>query len=136
MKNIFFYTCLISCCTLQMEDTFNSRELISSKGERIYINSINWGVTDDHQLTLISKDKEKIRNRRDTNSAVKGLEPFIYTFKNDTLTLFFNKKITYNVDEHFNTIVIIYSALSPEYYSEIRKLAIENSKYYIVPMRR
>ena len=104
MKNIFFYTCLISCCTLQMEDTFNSRELISSKGERIYINSINWGV--------------------------------IYTFKNDTLTLFFNKKITYNVDEHFNTIVIIYSALSPEYYSEIRKLAIENSKYYLVPMRR
>jgi len=77
---------LNSC--VDVHDTFRSKRLVSSKGEKIYINTLNWGVTDDYQYTVISKDSNKLRERKDTIGGIKGLTPFVYKFSADTLTIF------------------------------------------------
>ena len=118
-----------------VDGTFNSRELISSKGEKIYVNSLTWGTTDDHQLTSISSSKEKLKKRNDTTNTIKGLEPFIYSFNNDTLKLFFKNKIFYKVKEHFKTIKIEYIALDVMEYKEIMKKSFKNDGYSSVPIR-
>jgi len=46
----------VMSCSPGLDDTFNSEVLISNKGEKIYINTLNWGLTDDHQLSAISSD--------------------------------------------------------------------------------
>jgi len=53
------FSVLLSACIDITDDDFNSIKLTSSKGETIYINSLNYGVTGDHQRTAITKDKNK-----------------------------------------------------------------------------
>jgi hypothetical protein len=134
MRNMLFFLLLFSCSSPVM-DTFNSKELISSKGEKIYINSLNWGATDDNQITAISSDKEKVKERSDTLEAVKGLEPFIYSFKSDSLKLFFHNEITFEVKENFKTIHVSYIVLRAKEYNNIRQKAYNNDEYHSVPMR-
>lgn len=117
-------------CSSDVKDTFNSEELISSKGERIYINTLNWGVTDDYQMSAISNNKDKVRERSDTLDVVKGLEPFIYTFKNDTLTLYFDGDVNYKTKSEFETIQVNYVSLSKKAYREIRTKAYNNEDGY------
>jgi hypothetical protein len=116
-----------------MDATFNSKELVSSKGEKIYVNSLNWGVTDDHQLTCISSSKDKLKKINDTINICKGLQPFIYSFRNDTLKLFFKNKIFYRTKEYFKTIKIEYVTLNIIEYQEIMKKSFKNDGYYSVP---
>lgn len=129
---IFF---LLFSCSSPVIDTFNSKELISSKGEKIYINSLNWGATDDNQITAISSNKEKVKERSDTLEAVKGVEPFIYSFKNDSLKLFFHNEIIFEVKENFKTIHVIYIVLRAKEYNNIRQKAYNNDEYHSVPIR-
>jgi hypothetical protein len=121
-------------CSSDVKDTFNSEELISSKGERVYINTLNWGVTDDYQISAISNNKDKVRERSDTLNVVKGLEPFIYTFRNDTLTLYFDGEVNYKIKGDFETIHVNYIPLNKKAYKEIRTKAYNNEGgYYSVP---
>ncbi len=119
-------------CNDSNED-FDSIELVSSKDERIYINSISWGITGDNQRTIITKDKNKLKDENDTTGIIDGLLPFIYSFKNDTLKLYFNGKVNYNVEEKFKTIVITYTAVANPKYMQLSKLASENIDYHNVP---
>ena len=121
-------------CKTPLSDSFNSRELISSKGEKIYINSLNWGVTDDHQIACISKNPDRIKNREDTVGTAKGLDPFIYLFRSDSLKLFFRNEIFYRVNEHFNTINISYIVLTAENYNEVMQKVGKDPGYCSVPM--
>ncbi len=126
----------VMSCSPSLDDTFNSEVLISNKGEKIYINTLNWGLTDDHQLSAISSDVNKIRKRSDTVGTVKGLEPFIYTFKGDTLSLYFDGKITYQVKDIFRTIHIKYIVLNKKEYRGVRTMAYNNEEgYRSVPKR-
>lgn len=134
LRNAFILLMLLSCSSA-VKDTFNSVELISSKGEKIYVNSLNWGVTDDNQITAISGNKEKVKDRADTLYVTKGLEPFIYNFKTDTLKLFFNKEINYKCNEIFRTISVSYIVLGTKEYNDIRQKAYKNELYRTVPMR-
>lgn len=122
-------------CSPSVEDTFNSIELTSSKGEKIYINSLNWGVTDDYQITAISSRKDRVRERIDTLGVAKGLEPFFYSFDKDTLKLFFNNSVTYEIKENFKTIAVEYLVLNAKNYKDIRQKAYENKGYYSIPKR-
>lgn len=134
MKNVLIFLMFLGCSST-VKDTFNSTELISSKGEKIYINSLNWGVTDDNQITAISSNKEKIKDRTDTVDIAKGLEPFFYSFKNDNLKLYFNNEVSYKLKEQFKTISVSYIALSAKEYRNIRQKAYVNDGYYSIPKR-
>lgn len=136
MKQIAIICFCFSSCNTPLNDSFNSIELISRKGERIYVNSLNWGVTHDHQMTCISRNPDRVKDRKDTVDVVKGLEPFICLFRNDSLKLFFLNEIFYRVNERFNTISVSYVALPPnEYYAVVRKVG-RDSGYYSVPMKK
>jgi hypothetical protein len=124
------------CCSPMYEDTFNSREIISSHGEKIYINSLNWGMTDDYQFSIVTSDPTKLTERADSVGAIKGLEPFIYTFRNDTLEIFFENRIRYKVNERFKDVFIKYTFPNPKEYKKLRKRASNNDEYYSVPMKK
>jgi hypothetical protein len=117
-------------CSPLIKDTFNSIELTSTKGEKIYINSLNWGATDDYQMTIISSNKKRIMIRKDTLDVVKGLEPFIYCFENDSLKLFFKEEITYAVKDTFSTIKIAYKILDNTDFYRARN---NSNRYHSVP---
>jgi len=134
MKKVFVFLIFLSCSPT-IKDTFNSIELISSKGEKIYINSLNWGVTDDSQITSISVNKERVKVRTDTIDVVKGLEPFFYSFKNDSLKLYFNNEVSYKLNVHFKTIGVSYIALNAKEYRSIRNKAYINDGYFCIPKR-
>jgi hypothetical protein len=123
-------------CSSSIKDTFNSQELTSSKGEKIYINSLNWGMTDDNQMSIVTSDPKRLENRNDTVGVVYGLEPFIYRFENDTLKLFFEDDVTYSVQRVFKTITVTNIVLNRKKYAEITKKAYDNDGYYSVPRRK
>jgi hypothetical protein len=127
---IMFLLLLQACSTPLLQDSFRSKRLISSKGEKIFVNSINWGVTGDYQLSLISKDSLRLNNRNDTIGSVSGLNPFIYQFKNDTLTLYFYKHISYRLTDDLNTIKVVYKVVSASEYTNL----IEKMGCFTVPM--
>jgi hypothetical protein len=63
--------------------------LSQNKKSTVYIKTKNWGVTGDHQLTVISTSPEKEFEPDSTKEMIfKGLEPFLYKSHKDTLYLF------------------------------------------------
>lgn len=120
-------------CSSPLQDTFTSKHLMSSKGEDIYVNSLNWGITDDHQVSIISKDQDRVKNRDDTVGAAKGLEPFYYSFRNDTLRLFFLNEINYRVNDTFKSIIIEYTSLDNKKFAEVRNRSLNGKEFYSVP---
>jgi hypothetical protein len=113
-----FITLLFSSCISNpyQNDLTETVELVSSKGEKIYICSTIWGVTGDYQLSTVTKNKDKFNDIRDTTGSVKGLNPFEYKFKNDTLTLYFRSEISYHIAESFYTVIIQYKIMDADYY--------------------
>ena len=71
--------------------------------------------------------------RDDTTGVAKGLEPFIYSFKSDTLALYFNEYVTFRLDETFKTIVVCYISLRQKDFNIIRQKSYNNDGYYSVP---
>lgn len=115
-------------------DTFKSKELVSSKGEKLYINTLNWGVTDDKQYTIITKDAGRLKDRTDTVHAIKGLSPFVYRFRGDTLSVFYLKWTDINIKESFKSIKIDYNPLeNREYMSIINKAGKGEAGYQLTP---
>ncbi|HEX8547120.1 MAG TPA: hypothetical protein VF691_09180 [Cytophagaceae bacterium] len=135
VKSVLVFALFLGCSPT-VKDTFNTVEIISSKGEKIYINSLNWGITDDYQISIISANKDRVKDRKDTIDVVKGLEPFIYSFKNDSLKLFFHNNITYRVKDDFKTINVSYSVLKTPLYDDIKRKSYDNDGYYSVPMTK
>ena len=121
-------TVLFSGCFNTFEDSARFKEIVSSKGEKAYIKSINWGVTDDKQVTIITSDIEKMKTRADTIGSVHIFDPFLYCFKNDTLTLVFSEEQTYEIKEKFNTIKVKYIIVG---FSEFWKM--KNEPGYFLP---
>ena len=121
-------TVLFSSCFNTFVDSVRCKEIVSSKGEKVYIKSINWGVTDDKQATIITSDIERMKTRTDTTGAVHILDPFLYRFKNDTLTLVFSEVKTYEIKEKFKTIKVKYIIVE---FSEFWRM--KNELGYLLP---
>ena len=121
-------TVLFSSCFNTFVDSIKCKEIVSSKGEKVYIKSINWGVTDDKQATIITSDIEKMKTRTDTTGAAHILDPFLYRFKNDTLTLVFSEEKTYEIKEKFKTIKVKYIIVE---FSEFWRM--KNELGYLLP---
>lgn len=63
--------------------------LSQDKKSTIYIKTKNWGVTGDHQLTVVSTSPKKEFEPDSTKEMIfKGLEPFLYKSNKDTLFLY------------------------------------------------
>lgn len=54
---LFFY--FLGQLTDAFSPTYNQVELISSDNQKLYIKSKNWGVTSDHQLTIITNQQSQ-----------------------------------------------------------------------------
>lgn len=134
-RHLLIVIMLVSCSS-SVGDTFNSQQLVSSRGEKIYINSLNWGMTDDNQMSIVTSDSDRLKERTDTLGTVFGLEPFIYSFEKDTLRLIFENRITYTVQETFETITVTYKALASSDFANIRTRAYNNDGFYTVPRRK
>lgn len=130
---LFLSLLLYTSCASPTNEGFRSKELISSRGEHLYINSINYGMTSDHQMTVITKDKELLKFEIDTIGVVFGLDPFLYSFNHDTLTLFFNQSNNYKIKDTFSTIKIDYKIVSNSKFMDLMKAAIAEKKLYRVP---
>lgn len=117
-----------------VKDTFRSKILVSSKGEKLYINTLNWGVTDDNQYTIITKDAGRLKNRTDTVSAINGLSPFVYRFRGDTLSIFYLEWKEIDIKERFKSIFIDLNPLeNRQYMNIINKAGKGEEGYQLVP---
>ncbi len=73
--------------------TYNRVELVSGNNNKLYIKSKSWGVTGDHQITVISTEDEREFEIDSTRQIIfNGLEPFLYKVSNDTLFLTLRQK--------------------------------------------
>ena len=73
--------------------TYRRVELVSADNQKLYIKSMNWGVTGDSQLTVITTDEERELQIDSTRQIIfHGLEPFLFSVSNDTLFLTLLKK--------------------------------------------
>lgn len=64
---------------------------ISSQGgeSKLYLKRKVWGVTSDYQITTISNSSSSIEDLNpNVDYVYKGLEPFVYRFKSDTLVIY------------------------------------------------
>jgi hypothetical protein len=131
ITSLFFLT----GCLPDTSDSFNSVILVSSEKEKAYINTLNWSVTGDKQLTIITADKNLLRHRDDTKDAISGLDPFIYSFKNDSLNLYFDRDIKYTPKVKFNTITVSSFKLNSNEYYTLYHEALNGNGYFTVPPR-
>lgn len=117
-----------------VEDTLNTKELVSSTGEKVYINTLNWGVTDDNQYTVIAKDKNRLKTRSDTLNTMKGLSLFVYRFHRDTLSFFYLKWKEVKVSDSLQSIKLAYYPLdNKEYMRLLNKAGKKEDGYSLVP---
>jgi hypothetical protein len=73
--------------------TYKRVEFVSVDNDKLFIKSKNWGVTGDHQLTIISTEDEREFEIDSTRQIIfNGLEPFLYKVSNDTLFLMLRQK--------------------------------------------
>lgn len=134
-KNLIFILIafLLNSC-VETHDTFRSKKLVSSKGEEIYINTLNWGMTDDNQYTVVSKDSDRLKERKDTIGGISGLTPFIYKFSNDTLTIFLQNGNKMDIKQEFETIELNYISVENRDYMELlRRAGMGEGGYYLAP---
>lgn len=125
----FLAIVLLKSC-VDVQDTFRSTELISSQGEKIYINTLSWGMTDDNQYTILSKNRDRLKHRQDTIDGVKGLTPFVYKFSHDTLYIFLQKGKTIDVKEELQSIQLNFTVLENREYMDLLNIAIKGEDGY------
>lgn len=138
MKNLLnlkslFAVLIISCANEFGSKEFNQIDIVSGKAEHIYISTINSGVTGDHQYTLITNKKISDVKDFDKTKSLKGLDPFIYSFSNDTLNLYFRNSINYEVPFKPESITIQYFTLNNADYGDLFKKTFDNKLYHSVP---
>jgi len=129
---IVLLTIFLRSC-IEMQDAFRSTKLVSSAGEEFYINSLNWGATHDYQYTVVSKDRNRLRERRDTVGGVEGLTPFVYQFSYDTLYVFFPKEDKITISENFESIQLKHIPLENTVYMDLLNKAIKGEEGYQTP---
>lgn len=130
---LFCLLCIASCKNDLENQQLNQSEIVSSKGERIYISTINLGVIGDKQFTLITNKKITDVKDFEQKNSLKGLDPFIYSFSNDTLNLYFRNSVRYKIPFNTESIKVNYFELNNANYIELYKKTFENKLYHSVP---
>ncbi|WP_156305401.1 hypothetical protein [Sphingobacterium endophyticum] len=119
---------------MDIQDSFRSTELVSSRGERFYINTLNWGVTGGYQYTVVSKDRNRLKERGDTIAGIKGLSPFVYRFSQDTLYLYYQEEKAIDIGGELHSVEINYFPLDNTSYMDVLNKASKGVEgYRLVP---
>lgn len=97
---------VVGCWTDSYKPVFQTTTLKLKSGEVIYLKKKNWGLTFDHQVSVISNsDKNEWKPDSTKEYVFKGLEPFFYKFSNDSLILF--TRLNAEVPPNFNSKIQI-----------------------------
>ncbi|AIZ65391.1 hypothetical protein PK28_17105 (plasmid) [Hymenobacter sp. DG25B] len=136
-KNFFFTgCCLVLTASCSEGDgangVYQEVPLVSSAGDTLYVKSYNWGLTGDHQLSTISDTNVPIGwDDQQRQDIVKGLDPFLYRFAHDTLTVYTRAPLPdFNI--RCPSIVVRYQLVdNPQYMSLYEQVGKQS--YYRVP---
>lgn len=94
---------IIVSCEPKLGPDYRTTCLKSNTVGKIFIKSVNWGITGDKQLTIITTDKKTDvwRASEDENYIYDGLEPFTYRQSNDSLIIYSHSAVS--VPKHFKS---------------------------------
>ncbi|PSR52497.1 hypothetical protein AHMF7605_02635 [Adhaeribacter arboris] len=89
-----FLLIVLNDFTNAFQPTYSKVELISTKDNSvIYIKSKNWGLTGDHQVTVITSNEDSEFEPDSTQEYIfNGLGAVVYRVKQDTLILYVSPK--------------------------------------------
>jgi len=98
-----FLLVVLDDITDSFQPNYSRVELISNKDKSvIYIKSKNWGVTGDHQITVITTNEEREFEPDSTEEYIfNELGPFLYRVKGDSLIL--NVRSKANIPNNFKS---------------------------------
>ena len=126
----FWLPLLVSCSTGYGDH--RCAKLVSSKGDALYVKTYNWGITGDGQLSTLAGDAAPIGFAdRGNAGVVNGLEPFLYRFEQDTLTLYSRSHLP-PFSLPGSSITVRYQVVDNPDHMNLRRLA-DHSPYYRVP---
>ncbi len=102
-----FVSMILGCWTDSYKPIFQTITLTSKSGKTIYLKKNIWGMTFDHQVSVISNsDKNEWKPDSTKEYIFKGLEPFFYKFSNDSLFVFTRVNAQIPPNAHFNVPII------------------------------
>ncbi|RZK31941.1 MAG: hypothetical protein EOO61_17405 [Hymenobacter sp.] len=126
-----FFLPLLTSCSTESGD-YRCAKLISSKKETLYVKTYNWGINGDSQLSTLADNDVPIGFEDKGKSAiVAGLEPFIYRFAQDTLTLYSRSTLP-SFPLHCSSITVRYELVDNPSYMNLHRL-LRHKPYYSVP---
>jgi len=126
-----FLLSFLTSCSTDYGD-YRCAKLVSSKKETLYVKTYNWGVNGDSQLsTLAGNDTPIGFEDKGKPMIVEGLEPFIYRFAQDTLTLYSRSPLP-AFPLHCSSIAVRYEVVDNARYMDLH-LLLRHKPYYSVP---
>ncbi|MBG8556141.1 hypothetical protein [Hymenobacter guriensis] len=137
IKSFFFAGCgllLTASCSEGdgANGVYQGVPLVSSAGDTLYIKAYNWGLTGDHQISTISDTNVPIGwDDQQRPEMVKGLDPFLYRFAHDTLTVYTRAPLP-AFAIHCPSIVVQYQLVKNHQYMGLYE-QLSKQTYYRVP---
>lgn len=118
-----FLLLLLSSCSPNLGDgEYRCATLVSSSQERFYVKTYSWGLTGDRQLSTLSRENTPLGFEDQGNPmVVEGLEPFLYRFANDTLTLYSRSALP-SFPLHGSSIIVRYELVDNARYMDLQLL--------------
>ncbi|WP_201986891.1 hypothetical protein [Hymenobacter rubidus] len=103
---------------------YRQTRLVSSKGDTLYVKAYYWGLTNDKQLSTVADTDEPIGwgNQRRADIVV-GLDPFLYRFAQDTLTLYARAPLPHFPIRAPSVVVQYREVTNPEYMTLFHQLS-------------
>jgi hypothetical protein len=122
---------LLASCSTDYGD-YRCAKLVSSKKEILYVKTYNWGINGDSQISTLASDDTPIGfEDKGKSTVVSGLEPFIYRFAQDTLTLYSRSPLP-AFPLHCSSITVRYEVVDNPRYMDLH-LLLRRKPYYSVP---
>jgi hypothetical protein len=121
-------------CKLKDNSKMEVFEISSEdRKNKIFIKRKVWGLTDDHQITVISNSPNEIFLEPDstTNYIYKGPQPFVYSVRGDTLIIFTMVPSTEPINFDSKGVYILQKRVSNPEYLNLLRLAISGSSEFI-----
>jgi len=90
-------------------DKFTDIIELQSSGSKshLYIKKKVWGMTAEDQLILISTSPERLYSyNKQTEVIYHGIEPFLYKFQGDSLTVYTYRKAGIPIDFHSDIRIV------------------------------
>lgn len=124
---------ILSNCKFRNDPKTEIFEIASREGDKVFIKRKVWGLTDDHQLTVVSNTNTEILSIPDSinDYVFRGPDPFVYSLREDTLILFVRKKVHMPPNFNHQSIYVLQREVSSSEYSDLIRVAISGSEEFL-----